>query len=365
MATHDAGVSVGTIEVAPVLAAPPDIVAVARSPRLRRPPGWLLVSGLGLLLAALLVTAATVDADSGQDALGLLGSVLRDLARLRWQFAAIVVALGAAHYVAAAIAARAASGLSLPLGETLLVQLAAAAANRLTPAGIGGSALNVRYFARRGLDVPAGVGAVSALAVLGALADLLALTVLVAVGQALGLGGVSEIGVLAGHARHLLGPVRTPWLWVGVALVLAVAGTWWLVRGRRHEAAPGRFWAPVRRLVGRPRALTTVLASSGSTTLLLGIAFVACIQMVPGPPPNASLAAVLVAFMLGSAAGSSVPVPAGLGSTEGALVAVLLSLGEPAAHAVQVVMVFRLITFWTPAAVGILATRVLYRRSAL
>jgi uncharacterized membrane protein YbhN (UPF0104 family) len=328
----------------------------------RRPKGWVLGAGLLLLVAAVGVTAATVDADSGNDVRGLLASIGRNLLHLRWQFAAIVIALGFTHYLATAVAARAAAGLPLPLGETVLVQLAAAAANRLTPAGLGGAALNARYFTRRGLPGPSAVAAVSALALLGALADLIALTLLVLGTRALGLGiGAAQLSALLAHIRHLLGPMRSPWLWLGVALIVATAAAVWLARVRRRRTA--RFWEPVRALLVRPRALLTLMAASAATTLVLGFAFVASIAMVPGSQTTAPVAVVLVAFMLGSAAGSSVPVPAGLGSTEAALIAVLVGLGEPAAHAVQVVMIFRLITFWAPAAVGILATRALYRRS--
>jgi uncharacterized membrane protein YbhN (UPF0104 family) len=98
---------------------------------------------------------------------------------------------------------------------------------------------------------------------------------------------------------------------------------------------------------------------------VLAFAFVATTAMVPGPRPAAGLAALVVAFMLGAAAGSAVPVPAGLGSTEAALAAVVVGAALPAAHAVEVVLVFRLITFWLPAVAGVLATRTLYRRRAL
>lgn len=358
--------SVAAVEVRPpAVVVSPSAVGTAPGTAQRRPWGWIVAAGLALLTAALLVTAATVDGDGGQDVFGLLGSVGRDLVRLRWQFAVIVVGLGAMHYVASTAAARAASGLRLPFAETFLVQLAAAAANRLTPAGLGGSALNVRYFTRRGLPVAAAVGAVSALAVLGAVADLLALVLLVSGASALGFGnGASQFGALLAHVRHLLGPARSPWLWLAVAVVVGALGARWLLRGRSRGAVRGGFLVPARRLLTRPRALATVLAASASTTLVLGLAFVACIAMVPGPRPAVSMAVVLIAYMLGSAAGSTVPVPAGLGSTEGALVAALMSVGEPAAHAVQVVMIFRLITFWSPAAVGVLATRALHRRSA-
>jgi hypothetical protein len=41
-----------------------------------------------------------------------------------------------------------------------------------------------------------------------------------------------------------------------------------------------------------------------------------------------------------------VPTPAGVGSTETALVLVLTTDGVPTAHAVEVVVIFRVITFW-------------------
>ena len=87
--------------------------------------------------------------------------------------------------------------------------------------------------------------------------------------------------------------------------------------------------------------------------------------MVPGTRPSADVGALVVAFMAASAAGSAVPVPAGLGSTEAALVGVLVAAHVPAAHAVEVVLVFRLITFWLPAGVGVIATRHLRKVRAL
>jgi uncharacterized membrane protein YbhN (UPF0104 family) len=327
----------------------------------------MIAAAVALLSAAAVVSAATVDSDSGTDLLGLAGSVANDIVRMRWQYAAIVVVLAGLHYLATAIAARTAAGLPLPLGETVLVQLAAAAANRLTPAGLGGSAVTARYFTRRGLTAPGAVGAVVALAVLGAAADLLVATGLVLGGTWFGLtGSTREIGRLLTHVTHLLGPLRSPWLWAAVAAFGAAALGMWIARHRSGRLQRWvQVWHPVRRLVHRPTALATLLVASGCTTLVLGFAFVVTTQVVPGPQPVGGLGALLIGFMLGSAAGTAVPVPAGLGSTEAALIAVLISVKVPAAHAVEEVLIFRLLTFWMPALVGILTTRALYRRHAL
>ncbi len=329
------------------------------------------MAALGLVAAAAVASAATVDSDSGTDLAGLARELGGQLARLRWQFTGVVVVLAGLHYLATAVAARAAAGVPLPLGETVLVQLAAAAANRLTPAGLGGSALTARYFTRRGMPVQGAVGAVGALAVLGALADLLVLCALALAGASLGLTGSTQLfRRLVGHVTGLLGPIRSPWLWLAVAVAGGTALGAWLVRhhgGRAARWAP--LWAPLRaplrRLARQPRSLAALLAASGATTLLLGCAFVATTRMLPGPPPAEGSGALLIAFMLGSAAGSAVPVPAGLGSTEAALVVVLVSARVPTPQAIEQVLIFRLITFWAPALLGVLATRHLHRRRAL
>lgn len=330
---------------------------------------WHVALGLALLVAAMAVTSVTVDRDTGEATGDFLASVLSAFARLRWQFLLVVLGLGALHYLATAIAARAAAGLPLPLGETLLVQLAAAAANRLTPAGSGGSAVNARYFVRRGMRLPAAVGSIASLTVLGAVADVLVVAALLVVGPLLHLGGSPhQFAIFVRHIEHMPGPLRSPWLWSAVGAVVVGAAGWALWR-RRMSGGLSRSglvaaWRPVRDLLREPRRLGTLMGSSGATTLILAVAFAASDRMVPGQHTSASLGVVLVAFMLAAAAGVAVPVPAGLGSTEGALILALVSLGEPTTHATQVVMSFRVLTFWLPAVVGVFTARRLRRRGA-
>jgi hypothetical protein len=63
--------------------------------------------------------------------------------------------------------------------------------------------------------------------------------------------------------------------------------------------------------------------------------------------------------------GTSLPIHAGLGTTEAALIAVLVTAHVPAGHAVQVVLIFRLVAFWLPAVLGPLALRHLHRHHAI
>ena len=356
-------------EVASAQGASPTAVVAQPDVARRRcihPRIWVVVvCGLSALSAAAVISAASIDGDGGRDLVALGRAIAADVGRLRWQYTAAVVGLAGLHYVATAVAARAAAGVPLPLAETVLVQLGAAAANRLTPAGLGGSALTARYLTRRGLHTSSAIGAVAALAVLGAPADLLVLAIVVLAGPWLGLGGGShEIGLLTAHVARFLAPIHTLWFWA--AVVGAGATCVWVVRRRNGRIGRwSRFWLPIRGLLRRPRALATLLMASGCTTLALGFAFVATTAMVPGPQPMARLGSLLVAFLIAAATGSSVPIPSGLGSTEAALVAALLSMHVPASHAVEQVLIFRLLTFWLPAIAGVLVTRHLYRRRAL
>lgn len=328
----------------------------------------VLVAGAVLLGAAAVFSVVEADGDGGTDLLGSVRAVYHALAGLSWPYAVAVIALAAVHYLATAVALRAAAGVRIPLWETARVQLAAAAANRLTPAGLGGSALNVRYLTRRGLRAPRAVGAVAALGVLGALADLVLLAALVGIGIGLGASGSRhQLTALAAHVAHLAGPLRTPWLWAPVGgIVLGVAAVWFVRRRpARMSTWIGGLFAPLHRLVHRPGELATLLAASAGTTLMLALAFAATTAMLPGPRPTAGLLVLVLAYLLGAAAGNAVPLPAGLGSTEAALIALLVGMHMPVTHALAEVLVFRLITFWAPAALGLLASRRLVRDGAL
>lgn len=341
--------------------------ALPAEERAGRWPAPLVAFAVLALAGAAAVSVLVADSDGPGDVASLSVRIATDSIHLRWAFAAVVVALAGMHYLAAALATRASVAVRLRLGETLLVQLAAAAANRLTPAGLGGSAVIARFLSRRGVGTPAAVGAVGLLAVLGAVADLLVLTALVFAGRLAGLGGGGhELTLLSSKLARVAAPLHSRWVWIAAGTVLAGAC---LVRAVLSRRGGGTRWRqildPARTIAREPRRLLALLAASGATTLVLGFAFVASAAMVPGSQPQASVGALVVAFMAGSAAGNAVPVPAGIGSAELAFVGVLVAAQVPAGRALQIVIIFRLITFWFPAVVGVLATRHLRRLAAV
>jgi uncharacterized protein (TIRG00374 family) len=108
------------------------------------------------------------------------------------------------------------------------------------------------------------------------------------------------------------------------------------------------------------------IAQGVGGTLLLSVAYIlcldVCIRAVGGSVPIASVAVV---YLTGSALGSLVPTPGGLGAVEAALSAGLTAAGLPGAVAVSAVLFYRLLTFWLPVPLGWVALKYLERRQAL
>ncbi|MEV4254085.1 lysylphosphatidylglycerol synthase domain-containing protein [Spirillospora sp. NPDC049652] len=270
----------------------------------------------------------------------------------RWEFLFPLTLLAALHYVFAAVALRGASGRPLPLGRTILTQFTAAAANRVTPSGLGAAAVNTRYLVTRGMPLASALVTVAVLQAAGAPADLLLVTAVLA------LGGGDHLD------PHLLSPFAflfwpLVFLLVPLALILLPVALRW---GRRAVRSP----AVVRALTGlgdlcrRPADLALTLSCSGGTTLVMAAAFALSVQAVPGTMTGADdTVALLTAYLLGAAAGAAIPLPGSLGTTEAALLAALTALGTPTTPALQAVLLFRAITFWAPVPVGLIAYRAL------
>lgn len=338
-----------------------DVRAVTRPRRVRTP--HFVALGLGFLVLAFASSFLILKTDAGADASNLALTSGQAILGLRWQFGVLLVGCAALHYAAAGYSARTVMTTPAPWREVTLVQLAAAAANRVTPAGLGGSAVNARYFSKRCMPVPAAVGAVATLALLSSLANLLTGLLVVALGSFGDLGSVRrELAQLASYGSHLTRPLANGWSWLVAAILIGALGPVLIRRAGRWR---GGLVAPVRELGRQPSRLFGLLGAAGATTLLSGCAFVCAVSMVPGAHASMSVGGLLIGYMLAAAVSSTVPVPAGLGSTEAALVAVLLTANIPATQAVQQVLVFRVITFWAPAVVGLLVSRRLHRRGVL
>ena len=108
------------------------------------------------------------------------------------------------------------------------------------------------------------------------------------------------------------------------------------------------------------------LAQGVGGTLLLSLSYIlclaACVAAFSGPVPITKIGLV---YLTGSAIGSIIPTPGGIGAVEAALTAGLTAAGVPGAAAASAVLLFRLLTFWLPIPFGWGALKYLEREHAL
>ena len=108
------------------------------------------------------------------------------------------------------------------------------------------------------------------------------------------------------------------------------------------------------------------LAQGIGGTLLLSLSYILCLAAcVAAFHRSVPIARIGVVYLTGSAIGSILPTPGGLGGVEAALTAGLTAAGVPGAAAVSAVLLFRLLTFWIPVPFGWAALNFLERKQAL
>ena len=265
----------------------------------------------------------------------------------------ILVALGLSvlTYVAAALSLSGFVPGRLNFIRTMLAQLAGSFVTLVTPAAVGGAALNVRYLQRN--KVPAAVAAAS-VGVVQVVAFVLHISLLVI------------FVAITGARSHSLRPPT--WAYFVIAgLVVAALVVAALPQGRRllrARLAPalGQVLPRLLEVVQQPRKLAEGIGGALMLTLCYILALDACVRAFGG---SLALTSAAVVYLTGSALGSVVPTPGGLGAVEAALAAGLTATGMAAATAVSAVLLFRLLTFWLPVPLGSVAFSYLRRRQAL
>src|SRR5690606_6216450 len=162
------------------------------------------------------------------------------------------------HFGCSAVALRAASGRPIPLCRTTAAQFTAAAANRVTPGGLGAAAVNTRYLVCRGLPLPRAAVVVAVVQAAGVAAHLLLLAAVLGAG-----GGDGRVaGALRHHAARAAGLVPPVPLLIGAGVLRPALVVW----GRRAARAPAvsRAAEGLTALGRRARAVLTGLAGAGA-----------------------------------------------------------------------------------------------------
>jgi glycosyltransferase 2 family protein len=164
-------------------------------------------------------------------------------------------------------------------------------------------------------------------------------------------------------------PIRPPtWAYFVVAGLVALAGAVLAIpSGRRIVRARlsptfGQVLPRLLEVAQHPRKL----AEGFGGTLLLSLAYILCLSAcVAAFGRSVPIAKIGFVYLTGSAIGSIIPTPGGLGAVEAALTAGLTAAGVPGAVAVSAVLLFRLLTFWVPVPLGWAALNFLERKHDL
>ncbi|MEU6478692.1 lysylphosphatidylglycerol synthase domain-containing protein [Streptomyces sp. NPDC047017] len=251
-----------------------------------------------------------------------------------------------ATWLCAALAQQGAVAERLPGGRLLAAQFAASAANHVLPAGLGASAVNLRFLMRCGLTAPRSA---SALAVKGA-AGALSRAALIAV-LAAACPGVLRVPDV---------PVVAPIAALGAAVLVAV-----VLRGplrSRCGRVAATVLADIRAVHSRPQRAAALWGGSLAFAAAHSLVLIAVTRAI-GLPLSPVRVALL--YLAASSAAALLPTPGGLGSLDAALAFALSTTGAPAAAAASAVLGYRLLTVWLPLVPGLLVLGVLIRRRAV
>src|SRR6266568_5442657 len=119
--------------------------------------------------------------------LAQVGSGWQALQSADWAWLPVIIAASAVTYVASAVALIGSVPSWLPVWPTILTQAASSFINRVSPANVGGMALNARFLQKSGVEPTAGVAAVGVNSLAGAVVHLILIVVFFAgAGQGLG-----------------------------------------------------------------------------------------------------------------------------------------------------------------------------------
>ena len=273
------------------------------------------------------------------------------LQHVNWAWLPVIIGLSALTYVASAMALIGAVPGRVPFGPAVLTQGASSFINRVSPANVGGMALNARFLQKSGTSTPASVAAVGVNALAGAIMHVVLIVVFFA---------------LAGHdlTKAFKLPSGSKILLI-LAVIIAVIGVVLATRpGRRwtrKQLIPGVRSAAgsLRQAAASPVKLGLLFGGSALITLAYIAGLAASVQAFGGGPGLIALGAV---YLAAAALAAAAPTPGGLGAIEAALVAGLTGVGMQPGPAVSAVLLYRLATYWLPVLPGWLCWRSLQHR---
>ena len=274
------------------------------------------------------------------------------LARMDWSWASLALVASALTYVGAGLNLIGGFAQRLSLWLTTAVQLGGSFINLITPK-VGGTAVNVRYLQKQGLDPATAIGGMG-------------LTIVVVGIMHIALTAVFL--VWAGSKTNVVKLPSSSTILLVLVIVAAIIGLVVVIRPARRlirtVVVPQAEKAAheLRESLRDPARLS--LSFLGA--LLMELAYIgALFASVRAFGYPVSVAAAGAVYLTGNAIASAAPTPGGVGAVEAALIAGLTATGVPTEQAVPAVLVYRVATFWLTVPSGWLAFTLLTRRDVL
>lgn len=275
------------------------------------------------------------------------------LAQLHWGWAVLALVASAGTLAGNALNLMGSAPVRLRFGRTMAVQSTGTVARLVSPASVGGSAINVVYLRRLGVRAPVALTAVGiSHAVQFVSTTLMLLAAMAWMGNAPAAAGLPS-------SRHtLLGLAGFGLLAAAAAIVVRRSPR---LRHRLLELAR-ELRGSVAQLLRQPRR--AVLGFGGA--IMISVAMTVSLwASAHAFGAHVGLASALLMMLLGSTAGGLIPVPGGIGAVDACLVATMVAAGAGLAVAVPIVALFRLATLWLHLPVGMVTGAVLRRRGWL
>lgn len=270
--------------------------------------------------------------------LGIFRHSLSYLSGARWQYLGVALAWAAATNLLAALTYYLLAKHRLRYGRTILIQLAGNFVDRLLPAGLGGIGINYLYLRGNKHSSTQAASVVAANNLLGVFGHLLIVALLV-----VGLRG--QLAGLSWSIPHIEVSWRYAWLILLAAVILVVISHY------RRRLARSLIMVIKQLMAYRHRPLRLGIALLSSVGLTLS-SVLSLYYSSLGLQVHLSLISALIVFTVGITLGTATPTPGGLGGIEAALVAALVAFHVPAAEALALTLVYRLISCWLPVLLG-------------
>jgi undecaprenyl-diphosphatase len=228
--------------------------------------------------------------------------------------------------------------------------MASSFVNRVTPANVGGMALNIRFMQKAGVDPAQAVTGVGLDVLAGGIGHIVLLTVFFAWAGRDGATGFS----LPSSSTLLVVLVV---VLVGLGVLTATRWGRKIIRTRVLRAVLQSL-SSIASLARSPVRLAGLFGGSVGVTLSY-ITALAC--AMAAFDAGVSYAQVGAVYLGSSILAAAAPTPGGLGALEAALVAGFSAIGVEPGIAVAAVLSYRLTTYWLPILPGWLCFRTLQR----